>query len=237
MPIYAAITIFVAAGWWRLVRHRRDVFLLAAPFYVAIYIVWPYDQGTRFFTPMLPVMWASAAAMLLLWRRRRSGRSGTARHWRQRAKVRASALDLRLGKGDSGPSPSCGRRARPAAAALGRRRASIVLVALLAAHTIIWPIYWADWLKSAGKSEELRPVAAQIAAAVGEKGGPGVFVGDTDTLRLLVCLAMDRDWPVVPAGGHVPPDARWVIASQKNASIEGFAPVQRGDGFILLQRK
>jgi hypothetical protein len=204
VPIYAAITVFVAAGWWRLVRHRRDVFLLAVPFYAAIYIVWPYDQGTRFFTPMLPIMWAAVAAMLLLpWRRRASGR----------------------GKEISRPGASC------------RRRAGIVLVALLAAHTIIWPIYWASWLQSAGRSQELWPVASELAAAVGAKGGAGVFVDDTGPLRLLLCVATDRDWPAIPAGQSVPPDARWVVAPEKNASVEGFAPVRQSDGFVLLERK
>lgn len=222
IPIYAAITIFVAIGWWRLVRHRRDVLLLAAPFYAAIYIVWSYDQATRFFTPMLPVMWASAAAMLLLWRRpgNRAGRSGTpARHWGER-----------FGKRIFGARPS------------SRKLAVIVLAAIFAAHAIVWPIYWVSWRQSAAKSQELWPTARKLATIVGERQEPGVFVGDPYPLRLLLSVTTDRNWPVIPIGQNIPTDTRWVIACTKNANIEGFVKVYEGAGgdktgeVVLLKR-
>ena len=50
----------VSLGWWRLVRKRRDLFVQLLPAYVALYSIWPFDQGTRFLTVMLPVLMASA---------------------------------------------------------------------------------------------------------------------------------------------------------------------------------
>jgi hypothetical protein len=62
-------------------------------------------------------------------------------------------------------------------------------------------------------------------------------VGDTYPLRLLCCVTTDRDSPVIPVGRQIPPDARWVIASKKNANVEGFVEVHQSDGVVLLKRK
>jgi hypothetical protein len=43
-------------GWWRLVRRRLDIAAVGLPFYLAIYIYWPFDQSCRFLAPMLPVI-------------------------------------------------------------------------------------------------------------------------------------------------------------------------------------
>ena len=81
------------------------------------------------------------------------------------------------------------------------------------------------------------PKAQELAAIVGEKREPGVSMGDTYPLRLLLCLTMDRDWPVIPADQPIPQGTRWIIASKKNAPVEGFAEVHQDDGVVLLQRK
>jgi hypothetical protein len=53
--VYGAVAVLVGYGWVRAVRARRDVLLWAAPFYVLLYVIWPFDQGTRFLAPLLPV--------------------------------------------------------------------------------------------------------------------------------------------------------------------------------------
>lgn len=60
MFVYGTWFFVVLAGWWYLVRRRNDVFALLLPFYFAIYIIWPFDQGARFLVPMAPVLMASA---------------------------------------------------------------------------------------------------------------------------------------------------------------------------------
>jgi hypothetical protein len=54
--IYIPLVALVLAGWWRLFRSRRDMLAALFPFYLALYLVWPYEQGTRFFTPLLPLL-------------------------------------------------------------------------------------------------------------------------------------------------------------------------------------
>jgi hypothetical protein len=54
--VYVPLVALVLAGWWRLVRSRRDMLAALFPFYLALYLVWPYEQGTRFFTPLLPLL-------------------------------------------------------------------------------------------------------------------------------------------------------------------------------------
>jgi hypothetical protein len=58
MLIFAAATALFAVGWYRLVRATCDVLAWTFPLYLALYVVWPYAQGTRFFTPLLPLLWA-----------------------------------------------------------------------------------------------------------------------------------------------------------------------------------
>jgi hypothetical protein len=61
MLIFLPIAMVFAVGWARLVRSACDVLAWTFPLYAALYMVWPYDQGTRFFTPLLPLLW------LCLW--------------------------------------------------------------------------------------------------------------------------------------------------------------------------
>ena len=59
--IYLAVFALVATGWWRLIRHRRDVFAATMPLYFALYAVWAFDADTRYLLPLLP------AIMVSLW--------------------------------------------------------------------------------------------------------------------------------------------------------------------------
>lgn len=54
--LYICTTTLLVFGWWRLVRGTIDPLLLAVPFYTGLYVVWPFDQGTRFMLPLLPVL-------------------------------------------------------------------------------------------------------------------------------------------------------------------------------------
>ncbi len=62
--LYGLVTLVVAMGWWRLARRNRDVLLWSAPFYALLYVIWPFDQGTRFFAPLLPVLVVSLWSVL-----------------------------------------------------------------------------------------------------------------------------------------------------------------------------
>jgi hypothetical protein len=64
MLLYLPLTVGLLVGWVAAVHRRRDVHLWALPAYVGLYVLWPYDQTTRFFTPTLPmflVCWLSLA--------------------------------------------------------------------------------------------------------------------------------------------------------------------------------
>jgi hypothetical protein len=54
--IYVAVFIPVAAGWWRFCRETADPLALSLPFFIALYIVYPYDSGTRFTVPVFAVL-------------------------------------------------------------------------------------------------------------------------------------------------------------------------------------
>ena len=62
MLLYLPAAAAVAVGWRQLLRRQPSALLVACPFYVGLYIVWPHDQGTRFMTPLVPVLWAAIAA-------------------------------------------------------------------------------------------------------------------------------------------------------------------------------
>ena len=53
--IYGAVALGIGYGWVRAIRQRRDLLLWATPFYVLLYVLWPFDQGTRFLAPLMPV--------------------------------------------------------------------------------------------------------------------------------------------------------------------------------------
>lgn len=66
--VYIPIAVAVGMGWLRLMRRHSDVLLCSAPFYLLLYCVWPYDQGTRFLLPLLPLLWLCVWEMLGRWR-------------------------------------------------------------------------------------------------------------------------------------------------------------------------
>lgn len=59
--LYGAVTAGVVWSWWRLVRREVDVLAWTLPAYVGMYIVWPFDQGTRYSMPLI-ALW-----MFLAW--------------------------------------------------------------------------------------------------------------------------------------------------------------------------
>jgi hypothetical protein len=64
MAIYLPLLLLLLAGWWRLVGRTRDVLALTLPFYLGLYVVWPFDQATRFTVPMIPLLLACLWSML-----------------------------------------------------------------------------------------------------------------------------------------------------------------------------
>jgi hypothetical protein len=56
MLLYVPVFVLFVVGWLRFVRRRADVFALTLPLYVALYVYWPFDQGGRYFAPLLPLM-------------------------------------------------------------------------------------------------------------------------------------------------------------------------------------
>jgi len=70
--IYVPVAAICFFGWWRLVRRHADSLSLMVPFYFALYVLWPCDQGGRFFTPLLPVLFLSWWKGLVLFPRLRA---------------------------------------------------------------------------------------------------------------------------------------------------------------------
>ena len=62
--IYAAVFIPVSVGWWKFCRATTDPLALALPFFITLYIVYPYDSGTRFTVPLFPVLAGSVWFLL-----------------------------------------------------------------------------------------------------------------------------------------------------------------------------
>lgn len=60
VPVFALLII----GWWKLLRRTGDVLLASAPFYFAVYVLWPDDGRVRFLAPLLPVLVISAWRVL-----------------------------------------------------------------------------------------------------------------------------------------------------------------------------
>ena len=56
MFVYIPLAGAVICGWLRFFRDHGDVFAGLFPFYLALYILWPFDQGARFFTPLVPLL-------------------------------------------------------------------------------------------------------------------------------------------------------------------------------------
>lgn len=77
MIIYIPFAILIFIGWWQFLRRqaekfRAEIFSLALPAYLLTYIVWPFNQGTRYLLPMLPLLWACFWMMLKRYRFNRS---------------------------------------------------------------------------------------------------------------------------------------------------------------------
>ena len=59
--LYLPVAALLAGGWWMLVKRSTDALVLAVPFYLGIYLLWPFDQDTRFLMPVLPLL------LICLW--------------------------------------------------------------------------------------------------------------------------------------------------------------------------
>ncbi len=55
LALYAVASAFIARGWWRALRAASDTLLWATPFYLALYVMWPFDEGIRLLVPFAPV--------------------------------------------------------------------------------------------------------------------------------------------------------------------------------------
>lgn len=71
--IYGVFAVCVGAGWWNLLRRRVDPLLCMLPFYVMLHVMLPWDAGTRYLLPVLPVLWACAWTLLERFGRQRYG--------------------------------------------------------------------------------------------------------------------------------------------------------------------
>ena len=60
VPLFAAVCL----GCFRLARATPDALCFAFPLYLALYLLWPYEQGCRFMTPFVPLLWLSLVALL-----------------------------------------------------------------------------------------------------------------------------------------------------------------------------
>lgn len=112
--VYVPLAVIVAVGWWMLVRGTADVLVLTAPFYVALYLAWPYFGGTRYLLPLLPLLVAC------LWRAYRP-----LRHWRRPAFALALVAHLGVAAGywliDDAPRARACDRQWPAVQQLAAR--------------------------------------------------------------------------------------------------------------------
>jgi hypothetical protein len=63
--VYLPACAILAIAWGRLVYETRDPLLLMTPFYVLLYVVYPYEAGARFYIPLLPVFAASLVRLVL----------------------------------------------------------------------------------------------------------------------------------------------------------------------------
>ena len=61
MLVYVPFCALLVLGWCRVARLQPDAFVLSLPLYVALHIYWPFDQGARFFAPLLPLL------LICLW--------------------------------------------------------------------------------------------------------------------------------------------------------------------------
>ncbi len=55
MLLYIPAAVIIVIGAYRQFKYGADIFVLTSPFYILIYLFWPYGQGARFFVPLLPL--------------------------------------------------------------------------------------------------------------------------------------------------------------------------------------
>ena len=68
MLLYMPMSCLLLWGWWRFARRERDVFAWMMPFYVGMYVVWPFTQNARFFVPVLGVFVMCVWELVKRWR-------------------------------------------------------------------------------------------------------------------------------------------------------------------------
>jgi hypothetical protein len=68
--LYLPLALVVFVGWCRFVRQREDCLAWAFPFYLALHVLWPFDQATRFFTPLMPLFLVCLWFALGAWQHR-----------------------------------------------------------------------------------------------------------------------------------------------------------------------
>ena len=56
VAIFLSLSCGLAWAWWRVSRQARSALLLMSPSYLALYVAYPSDQGTRYLLPLLPVL-------------------------------------------------------------------------------------------------------------------------------------------------------------------------------------
>ena len=54
--LYVPVALAVLVGWRRRLAGPPDVLVWALPLYVGLFVVWPFDEDTRFLLPMLPAL-------------------------------------------------------------------------------------------------------------------------------------------------------------------------------------
>jgi len=62
MALYVPVACLFVWAWWHVARRGGNALMLAFPAFLALYIAYPADQGTRYLLPMLPVL-----AVCLWW--------------------------------------------------------------------------------------------------------------------------------------------------------------------------
>jgi hypothetical protein len=54
--IYVPLFVIVVRGWWKWRRERADLLAVTFPLYFLLHVYWPWDQGGRYFAPILPTL-------------------------------------------------------------------------------------------------------------------------------------------------------------------------------------
>lgn len=71
--LYLVLCGLLVWGWWRVARRFGDVLMWMLPFYVGLYVLWPFGQGARFYVPLMPMLaWCVYALVRDLPRHRMS---------------------------------------------------------------------------------------------------------------------------------------------------------------------